>query len=647
MTLYRQILISIVILFVLMFVGTVVINIRSASQFLEEQLESHAQDTATSLGLSLSPHMLGKDLPTMRSMVDAIFDRGYYREIKIVSTDGKTLIERRLPVMIENVPSWFVNAITLETPQADALIMAGWNQAAKVYVRSHPGFAYSELWRTTARILLWFSVAGIALAILMALALRVLLAPLKRVEEQAVAICERKYVVQDSLPKTRELKSVVLAMNRMTNKVKAMFTEQARTAERLRDIAYRDVVTGLGNRSYFDSQLQERLDSDHIAQGALFLIQVEGLKAINTQRGLEAGDQYLRNIATAITSITDKHADSAIARLTGGDFGVFFPEIAIEQVDRVAEAICHQIEAITVADMDDVVHANIGIVLHSSDEDMGVLMSKADSALRLAQRTLDTSWYIYQTVAGQEINSLSRAAWREKIERALQDEKLCLYRQSVRSINDTEQVLQNEVFVRLIEQTDQHIPAGLFMSLAEGANLASEIDKRMIERVLEHATGNASLDSYTLNVSPRSLHDEPFTEWLYDRLIGFAHPGKLMFECSETIVLQQGDAFRHFIDVLKGIGCAVGLDHFGRGFHDFGYLNSVRPDYVKIDAAYTRDLVKNQDKQFFVSALCGVAHSLDVLVIAQAVENQQQLDMLRSLNVDAVQGYLMDQPEPL
>ena len=85
MTLYRQILISIVILFVLMFVGTVVINIRSASQFLEEQLESHAQDTATSLGLSLSPHMLGKDLPTMRSMVDAIFDRGYYREIKIVS----------------------------------------------------------------------------------------------------------------------------------------------------------------------------------------------------------------------------------------------------------------------------------------------------------------------------------------------------------------------------------------------------------------------------------------------------------------------------------------------------------------------------------------------------------------------------------
>ncbi|PZN84276.1 MAG: hypothetical protein DM484_03115, partial [Candidatus Methylumidiphilus alinenensis] len=88
------------------------------------QLESHAQDAATSLGLSLSPHM--SDPATMNAMVDAIFDRGYYQEIAIDSVDGKQLIKRINPVQIKGVPDWFIALIPLETPHADALIVNGW-----------------------------------------------------------------------------------------------------------------------------------------------------------------------------------------------------------------------------------------------------------------------------------------------------------------------------------------------------------------------------------------------------------------------------------------------------------------------------------------------------------------------------------------
>jgi len=647
MTLYKQILITITTLFLLMFVGTVYINVISATQFLEDQLESHAQDSATALGLSMSPHMLEKDLATMRSMVDAIFDRGYYKSIRIVSTDDKVLVDRQLPVAISNVPAWFISNVPLRTPEADALVMSGWNQAAKVYVSSHPGYAYSELWRTTINILLWFSITAILLAVSLVLALRVLLNPLKKVEEQAVALTQKQYVVQEHIPRTRELKRVVLAMNRMTNKVKSMFAEQASTAERLRDMAYRDGVTGLGNRRYFESQLQQRLDSGRLGQGALILLQTNELSAINAQHGYEAGDALLCGIAERIEMVTAGHNEIAIARLTGGDFGVFMQDVTMEVVNNLVSQLASDIYAMSVDGVNEPVSVNMGVVIHSADVDISTLMSKADSALRIAQRSRDISWYIYQTEADEDTSTLSRAALREKIESALDNDLFSLYRQSVRDINDMDSTLQQEVFARISGDGDDAMPASMFMTLAEDSNLASAIDKYMIQSVIVHSRSEESLSGYTLNISPSSLQDREFTDWLYTRLTEITHSEILTFECSEEIVARSDEEFRMFIEVLRTQGCAVGLDHFGRGFHDMAYLHAVRPAYVKIDAAYTRDIVDNPDNQFFVTALTGVAHSLDITVIAQAVETSEQLEMLRSLNVDAVQGYLIETPSPL
>ena len=111
MTLYKQIAISIILLFILGFLGTVIISTNNLRTFLVSQLESHAQDTATSLGLSLSPHMQTRDMPIIASMVDAIFDRGDYRKIEVISMNGETLLERSNPVTSKQVPDWFINAI--------------------------------------------------------------------------------------------------------------------------------------------------------------------------------------------------------------------------------------------------------------------------------------------------------------------------------------------------------------------------------------------------------------------------------------------------------------------------------------------------------------------------------------------------------
>jgi len=123
MTLYKQITLSIILLLSAGFLGSVIINTENLRTFLLTQLESHAQDTATSLGLSLSPPMQVHDMTIMTSMVDAVFDRGDYQKIEITALNGDTLLSRTSQTKNKNVPDWFIRLIDLQPPKAEALIM--------------------------------------------------------------------------------------------------------------------------------------------------------------------------------------------------------------------------------------------------------------------------------------------------------------------------------------------------------------------------------------------------------------------------------------------------------------------------------------------------------------------------------------------
>ncbi|HQI25526.1 MAG TPA: LapD/MoxY N-terminal periplasmic domain-containing protein, partial [Smithella sp.] len=259
MTLYRQLIIFTLCLFFVLFTGSWLAKFESTRSFLISQLESHAQDTATSLGLSITTSVVDKDMPTIESMINAVFDRGYYESIRLTDNENRTTLTRKLKITIENVPQWFIAMVPLKTPEATANLMAGWRQVGAIHVKSHPGYAYNTLWEDVLRMTLWFIACGILVLFGGALGLRVLLKPLTRVEEQANALCRKEYEIQGRLPWTKELRSVVQAMNRMTLKVREMFEEQVATAESLRERAYSDPISGLGNRRYFDGQVNAYL----------------------------------------------------------------------------------------------------------------------------------------------------------------------------------------------------------------------------------------------------------------------------------------------------------------------------------------------------------------------------------------------------
>ncbi len=651
MTLYRQLVIFTLVLFFILFMGTWLAKLGSTRSFLADQLESHAQDTATSLGLSISQYSIENDMPVIESMINAVFDRGYYRMVRYTDTKGDILVDRVLDVTIENVPYWFISLVPLNTPEASANVMAGWKQAGTIYVKSHPGYAYKTLWENVVGTTVWFLACGIIVLIAGGLGLRQLLKPLVLVERQADALCRKEYEIQEPLPRTKELRRVVEAMNRMTGKVKAMFEEQVAIAERLRRHAYNDPLTGLGNRRYFESQIKVRLNRrESTTKGFLLLVQIKDLQELNQQKGLQAGDDLLLRTGVLLQQAAKPHTNAVLARLTGGDFGIFVPDGSSWDAKALAEAVSTRLQQLTVEQRtlsDNVGH--VGAVSYENFTNLGRLLSEADLALRSAQQSGPNRYDIRAVTEETEKMPLGQQQWKKILDHALAERRVTLFAQPVVDIRDRNQIIHLEIFSRIIQEDGDLLSAGLFIPFAERLDLVSYLDRMVLEDVMQLDAARMRVGRIAVNVSPASLQKESLRRWLEYIIKNLPQVApRINFEFPEFSAVLHLDLIKEFSAVVRKYGHHVGLDHYGQSFSHLGYLKALRPDYVKIDRAYTEELKDvESDSRFFIGALCSVAHSIDVAVIAEGVETEQQWQLLAELNLDAIQGYIIDLPKPL
>lgn len=651
MTLYRQLIIFTFLLFLLLFAGTWYAKLESTRSFLTSQLESHAQDTATSLALSISPHVAEKDMTAVDGMINAVFDRGYYQTITFTGPRRNVLIEHVLAVKIEDVPGWFVRLIPVKTPEATSDVMAGWNQAGTIYVKSHPGYAYATLWKDVLNMTAWFAFCAVFVLVAGGLGLRMLLKPLVAVERQADALCRKEYKILVPLPWTREFRRVVEAMNRMTNKVKEMFEEQAAQAEGLQERAYHDPLTGLGNRRYFESQISGRLDQHDISEkGIAFLVRIHDLEALNQQRGFQAGDELLKRVAALVKGSSALYANAALARLSGGDFGIFVPNASLWDGEHIATDMANklsQLAAEQIAVSDNIGH--LGVASYDGVTTIGRLLSEADLALGSAMQKGVNSWDIRAITEETDKMPLGQQQWKDILVEALKERRISFDAQPVVETAQTDEVMHLEIFSRIVQENGKLLNAALFMPIAERLKLVSTIDRIVIEEVTKIDFRRLGVNRIAINLSPASLEDESFNLWIRTFLKALSpETPHINFEFSEFAAIQHLTLVKEFSAVVRECGHGIGLDHYGQSFSKLGYLQSLQPEYVKIDRAYTGELkVEENDSRFYIASLCSVAHSIDIAVVAEGVESEQQARILKELNLDAMQGYYIGKPQPV
>lgn len=650
MTLLRQLVIVIVTLFILLFVGTMLLSINNTRTYLNDQLRTISQDTATSLGLSLTPPMADKDMAVVDRMISAVSDSGYYREVVVSDVEGKPLVSRKQDTKLGSVPQWFINMVPLQTPRGEALIMAGWQQAGTVRVEANPGYAYVALWTNTVESFWWFLAASSVTVLLGIIALHFILRPLRDVEMQARAICDREYPVQKKIPWTLELRSVVEAMNRMSTRVKEMFEEQTASIERLRAENYRDSLTGLANRRYFEMNLKQLIETGK--HGALLMIELKDFKQYNEKRGYQAGDDLLKNAAEFIEAGCKAfpNLEYFTVRLSGANFAIVLTNAgeaeALELGNHLAKALPRFKER-GLVDGEEVGH--IGIALFTG-QGYGEALSAADMALRAAQQHGPNAVHLLDPgKTADAANVRSATQWGEILREALQSNRISLLVQPAKGAAEAERanVLHYESLMRLTDAKGETIPAVVYTPVAKRLRLATDFDRAMITEVLSRLHAKRYGDtSVAVNLFPASLQNREFVDWLCAELAKAPDAAKrLLLEVSEYGMIENVDALRDFIARVSPYGTRTGLDHFGRGFSSFGYLSTLKLDYIKIDGSYVRGILENKDNQFFIESVIKVAHGLEIKVFAVSVESDAELNLLSNLGLDGVQGYGVGRPE--
>lgn len=634
MTLFRRLWLVVLFTTLLAFIGSFIVSMLTARDYLEQQLYTQSMDNAASLALSMSQQ--GNDPAMQELLVSALFDSGHFRHVVFRDVGGKVVVERINTLRTDTTPAWFTGLFSIRARPGEALVSNGWQQAGKVTLVADTRFAYAALWSGALRLLLWIAAAGLLTGLLGSLLLRAIRTPLDRVVEQAGAITERRFITID-VPRIPELKTMVRALNSMVERLKMMFAEEAARIQALQQQANGDPLTGLANRNGFDARLAAALGEDDAAgQGALFWLHLHELQVLNQKLGHEGCDRLLCEVADIWRSALSNHHERVAARPVGGEFMLLAPGIDAGAARLLGEQLTSQVTRLLDSQYElNGNHLHMGIALYHHGQPAAQVREQAEQALLAAIATGDNA------IAMEDVPERRHDSepWQALLDRGLKTHAFFLQAFPVQHADG--RVLHDEMALRLRHpDTGIELPAGRFMPFATRSGLTPALDLEACRQAL--ALLRTSPRALALNLSIESAQSTAFLDDLIALLSAEpASARQLWFEVSEHGLSGELSTLRQLTDRLRPLACHVGIDHFGRHFSSLPHLHDLGLDYLKIDSSLIAGIDGNPGNQAVVKAIASIAGSLDLLTIAERVQTPAEQAMLAELGVSGLTGPLL------
>ncbi|WP_458526222.1 bifunctional diguanylate cyclase/phosphodiesterase [Onishia taeanensis] len=627
MSLIKQLWFAIAAVLLLAFGGSLIVGLSTSRHYIEQEVRIKNADNANALALSMS--QLDKDPVTIELLLAAQFDTGHYRRIELRAPDGELILEREAPPFIGDIPAWFVELARISVPPGHAVVQDGWRQYGTLTVESQHSYAYRSLWQSSQRLVMWFALAAMISALIAWLIVRRIRRPLTAVIAQANDISNRRFTISPE-PKTRELRDVVAAMNRLSGSVREMLTRESGQLESLRRKLQQDDTTGIANRTYFMTRLQNALESDdEFHHGCLAMVRVADLEGLNDGMGRPETDRLLHDLAAALHQLALEHSGSQVGRLNGSDFAILLPDdMSPEDVAGELKGRLHPI-----ADRQPILlNLPIGIVAFSRNAPREALLSQLDSELARAEfRGGRTISFADQTQ--HHVLYTSHAEWRCALASAL-DHGVQLARYPVLDADGN--LLHLECPSRLWLGGEWQ-PAGAYLGWISRFGMNDALDLATIESALLAQEEDDT--PLALNLSSMALTSPGFRQRLHALLM--THPRaatRLWLEFPETVANYHLEDFKSLCHELRRFGCRIGLEHVGQQFTRLADLQDSGLSYLKLDASLTRDIDQQSAHQALLRGMATLSHSLGILAIAEGVSTPDEHRMLLELGMDGVTG---------
>lgn len=411
-------------------------------------------------------------------------------------------------------------------------------------------------------------------------------------------------------------------------------THQRRMKEQLRHQADHDSLTGLYNRRRFAGEVSEQLSyaQRYSRPGVLLLMDLDSFKFVNDSYGHPVGDKLLCDVAAVLTA-TVRETD-VVARIGGDEFAVLLREAEQSEGIEVAKGLIAAIREKS----EPPVAASVGVAPFdgTGERTPDELLVAADVALYEAKEAGGGDAALY---SGQNGRSLT---WVERIRDALDEGRVTVYTQPIVDLSSGE-VEREELLVRMIDPLGDVIPPAAFLPAAERFGLIHEIDLSVLHEAIELVRRGRSV---AVNLSPLSLADPRYLCALREALAEGLDPDHFNFEITETAAVANMEDAQEFARQVGELGCSLALDDFGTGFSSFTYLKHIPAQYLKIDIEFIHELKRNPADQQLVKAIVTIARGLGQKTVAEGVEDDETLELVRKLGVDYAQGFQVGRPSP-
>lgn len=640
MTLLKQIMLAIISFMLLIFVVVGILNFSTINNYIVSQLGTNAKHTANSLGLAIASVTNPKDLSGAQTMINSVFDSGYYSMIKLTGLEGETLIESSQPLVVNSVPKWFVNNVKLEAPVAQSEIMIGWNKFGTLHVQSNTGIAYYELYNIVQNVFYVLLAMSITALLISYLGVKAIFIPLKKVQKQAEAILQNSFILQEKIPFTVDVRQIVLAMNVMITRVKDVFEQSAKTLSKYEELLYKDEQTVLFNRRYLQNNFKEYISSEEYSSGAASMITCKDLRDLKQEIGFNGQQKLIKSIA----SIISQNALGMLrARLNEDDFIIVSPNLTTQNAKNLTDKILLTIKEEFIkfnVDMDR--HPVFAaIVPYGPKTPLKDVLTTADITLARAKEGKNFASLIYKS--DKEI-VLGKEQYKELIETSLKNGMFKFAGQKVES--DFAELVHRELYIRLVDSEGRWQIASYFMPMVNEIKMTVEIDLYVLNKFADMLRGGMlEKMQYAINLGKDILSSaQHFNEFenALKKIKQYAS-AKIYIEIPnkddiDTAVLVG------FHQRLRSLGFGFGLDHFGFDAKSIERLSAVNPDYVKIPAANLIDFLggeASEQRSWFEAMMM----SRGVKIIATGVENDEQKQNLQNLQINSMQGILISEIE--
>jgi EAL domain-containing protein (putative c-di-GMP-specific phosphodiesterase class I)/GGDEF domain-containing protein len=631
MSLMRQLWLAVLIATVVAFSGSLSISLWSAKSYLVQQIERKNSDVANSLALAMTHQ--SKDQVSVDLQVAALFDTGFYQEISVTDPLGKVIAQRLQDSAEADLPAWFSELFPIPSKPGRAQVNEGWKQYANIKIVSHNQFAYLALWEQLLSLLLWFGIGGTAIGFLGMPVLRAIGRSLGDVVRQADAIGERRFITIAE-PHTPEFRTLARAMNGMVERVRQMFVEETLRLDELQRRINVDPISGLPNRDHFMAHFHEELTGAESARiGVLIVLRLPDLHDVNAALGHTGADKLLQEIGQFFMARAAEVNGAIAGRIKAGDVALILPGTGdAGQVGRKFAALLNEQLIGKWSDLPDLYH--FGSVCYERGDEFAEVLAQVDQALAVAEDEGKNAWHAIE--GDTPAIAIPGEQWRTLLTTAVATGKVHMVYYPV--IGQSGTVLHREGMVRLRVEAEPHsMTAADFMPIAAHLNLTACVDLAVVRMAIDHL-GTVS-DDVAVNLSGETLRSWSFHNELSDLLK--AHPQlctRLWFEVSEYGAFKHFDAFKNLCRIFKSLGCHVGVESFGHALAQSGTLMDLGLDYVKLHSSLVQGINANPESRELLLRLCGVAHSVGILVIASCVRSAEDWAALRLLGVDAATG---------